>query len=494
MNMDKTVKIGWAEVGITPDKPIYLAGQFYERVSQFVETPITVTALALEAAGDQAVICSVDIESIDPVLPEGVRANVAETGIGLDPAKIIFAATHCHTSFVYAGTHDAGLDALSKYMGADSQPAPPAVREDVMSPAEATEFLIKRLTEAVCTAWAARQPAQYAPAFGRAAVGMNRRVCYADGSAKMWGDTNTPDFTTLEGGNDSGIELLFSYDIAGRLTGVVANLACPAQVLEQRYFISADFWGKVKILLRRALGEDLMVLGLCSPAGDQCPRDLVRWVEPETPIEDPNVLRVNPLARRADPSMYDISGSWTIGRRVANEILAVLEEPAERFCAAELIHRVMAIDLPLRTVTEEENAAARAELAKYAAEHANDGINVADSAAMHVYAGIAARYDRQQKESIVSCPVHFLRLGDIAFATNPFELFLDFANLIRARSMAKQTFLLQLTDASMGYLPTAKAEAGGHYSAYVSSGHVGHAGGMELAKITLEQIADLFAD
>ena len=60
--------------------------------------------------------------------------------------------------------------------------------------------------------------------------------------------------------------------------------------------------------------------------------------------------------------------------------------------------------------------------------------------------------------------------------------------------MAKQTFLLQLTDASMGYLPTAKAEAGGHYSAYVSSGHVGHAGGMELAKITLEQIADLFAD
>ncbi|MBQ8396942.1 MAG: hypothetical protein IJX53_01945 [Clostridia bacterium] len=493
--MDKTVKIGWSEVSITPDKPIYLAGQFYERVSQYVETPITVTAMAIEASGDQAVICSVDIESVDPVLPAGVRANVAAANIGLDPAKIIFAATHSHTSFVYEGSHDSGLGALAKYLGTEESPENTAVvRDDVMSPAEATAFLIERLTEAVITAWTTRAPGAYAPGFGRAAVGMNRRVCYADGTAKMWGDTNTPDFTMLEGGNDNGIELLFTYDTDGALTGVVANIACPAQVMEQRYLISADYWGKVKILLRRELGEDLKVLGLCSPAGDQCPRDLVRWVEPETPIEDPNVIRVNPPIRRADPSMFDIKGTWTIGRRIASEILAVLEETEERFSTATLIHHAYTLDLPLRTVTEEENAAARAELAKFAAEHANDNIKASDSAAMHVYAGTAARYDRQQTESVVPCPVHFLRLGDIALATSPFELFLDFANLIRARSAAKQTFLLQLTDDSKGYLPTAKAEAGGHYSAYVSSGHVGHVGGLELAKITLDEIADMFAE
>ena len=31
------------------------------------------------------------------------------------------------------------------------------------------------------------------------------------------------------------------------------------------------------------------MLCLCSAAGDQCPRDMIRWVEPETPINDPNI-------------------------------------------------------------------------------------------------------------------------------------------------------------------------------------------------------------
>ena len=493
--MDKTVHIGWSEVSITPDKPIYLAGQFYERISQYVETPITVTAMAIEACGDQAVICSVDLTHIDPYLTDGVRAKIKAADIGLDPAKIIISATHTHTSFVYESGNDSGLGALEQYLGVTREDKTvDTPRPDVMAPTEATPFLIDRLTEAVIAAWKDRKPAQFAPAFGRAAIGMNRRVCYADGTAKMWGDTNTPDFTMLEGGNDNGVELIYTYDTANKLTGIVVNISCPAQVLEQRYFISADIWGKVKILLRRELGEDLKVLGLCAPAGDQCPRDLVRWVEPETPIEDPNVIRDNPPIRRADPSMFDIKGSWTIGRRLASEILAVLEETEERFSEAEFIHRTLTLDLPLRTVTEEENALARAELAKFAAEHANDSIRAADNAAMHVHAGTAVRYDLQQTVSVVPSPVHFLRLGDIAFATNPFELFLDFANLIRARSAAKQTFLIQLADDSLGYLPTAKAEAGGHYSAYVSSGNVGHEGGLQLAKATLDEIAGMFAD
>ena len=50
------------------------------------------------------------------------------------------------------------------------------------------------------SAWQNRKPARYAAGFGRAAVGMCRRVCYSDGSAKMWGDTNTASFTELEGG------------------------------------------------------------------------------------------------------------------------------------------------------------------------------------------------------------------------------------------------------------------------------------------------------
>ena len=112
---------------------------------------------------------------------------------------------------------------------------------------------------------------------------------------------------------------------------------------------------------------------------------------------------------------------------------------------------------------------------------------------MHVYAGIAVRYDRQQRESVVPSEVHIARLGDIAIATSPFELFLDFANIIRARSAAQQTFLVQLACDSKGYLPTEKAEKGGHYSAYVSSGHVGHEGGEQLTEETLREIREMFS-
>ena len=36
-----TLKIGWSEVNITPDKKISLAGQFAERISEYVEKPLS---------------------------------------------------------------------------------------------------------------------------------------------------------------------------------------------------------------------------------------------------------------------------------------------------------------------------------------------------------------------------------------------------------------------------------------------------------------------
>lgn len=51
-----------------------------------------------------------------------------------------------------------------------------------------------------------------------------------------------------------------------------------------------------------------------------------------------------------------------------------------------------------------------------------------------------------------------LRLGDVAIATNEFELFTDYGVQMKARSPAVQTFLIQLTG-SGGYLPLVAATA-----------------------------------
>ena len=53
------IKIGWSEVSIVPEgRKVNLAGQFYERITDEVETPISVTAMAIECGEDSAIFCS----------------------------------------------------------------------------------------------------------------------------------------------------------------------------------------------------------------------------------------------------------------------------------------------------------------------------------------------------------------------------------------------------------------------------------------------------
>ncbi len=496
--MDNKLKIGWSEVSITPDRPVSLAGQFFERISEYVESPITATAMAIENGEQQAVICSVDIVVIGENLMEMVRENVAKE-TDLDPMSIIIAATHSHTSHVYdrsgakPNAYNANtLPILKRYLSEEAMYVPLASSNEAMTPVEALYFLVERISQAVIEAWNNRKPATYACGFGRAAVGMCRRVTYNDGSAKMWGDANSATFVAMEGGNDSGIEILYTFDENQNITGVVANICCPSQVVEHRSFVSADYWGKVKEYLREHFGDHLYLLALGGPGGDQCPRDLVRWVQPETPIDDPNIERPFPLERRADGSMFDIQGIKRIGRRVAHEIIMAYEDREVPADTENFQHKCVMMDLPIRRVTPAEYEASVEAIRTFAKENGAKPINYVDEARLYIYAGNIARYEYQQFHDIETIETHHIRLGDIAFTTNPFELFLDYGNQIRARSFARQTFIVQLCCGAYGYLPTEKAEKAGHYSAYISSGAVGHEGGDLLVRKALETVNGFF--
>ena len=495
-----SVKFGWYEARLVPDgKKVNLAGQFYERITDQVRDPLCVTALAIECGEESAIFCACDLVSTSYVLLEKVRSLLKdEKDFPID--RIIINAIHTHTGPSYSHRSDStaksgsSLDVLKRYMPEDvkyEKLVESEKDENFFDGEEAFEYIAARIAEAAKGAWDSRKEGKYASAFGRAAIGMCRRVCYDDGSAKMWGDTNMANFTDLEGGNDSGIELLFITDKNEKLTGVVANVACPSQVLEHRSFMSADYWGDVKKLLRAKYGEDVYLLPLCSAAGDQCPRDMIRWVEPETPIDDPNIERVNPPVRRADPSMFDIKGCELAARRIATEIFYAYEDVTSYVEDSVLVHKTIKMDVPLRRVTIAEKDHALAEIDRFFKEHKGN-INYRDNARMHIYAGTVARYNLQQEKDVDEIEIHVLRLGDIAFATNPYELFLNYGNQIRARSLAAQTVLIQLSCGSRGYLPTKRAEEGSHYSAYVSSGTTGHVGGEMLVRKTVEEINQMF--
>jgi hypothetical protein len=133
------------------------------------------------------------------------------------------------------------------------------------------------------------------------------------------------------------------------------------------------------------------------------------------------------------------------------------------------------------------------ELEAYIAKHAQkESFNYEDNARMHVFTGTIKRFRDQQKTEVYPIEYHIIRFGDIAIATSPFEMFLDYGNRIKARSYAEQTFIIQLCCGASGYLPTEKAEKAGHYSAYVSSGYVGHEGGDILTRNTIAEINEMW--
>ena len=359
---------------------------------------------------------------------------------------------------------------------------------EIITPEETVALVAERVSDVVINAWKNRKAGSFVNAFGRAPVGMCRRATCSDGSAQMWGETNQAAFHSVEGGSDTGIELLYVFDENKELKGIVVNLACPAQCVQHRLFVSPDFWGEVKVRLRKRFGENIFLLPLCSATGDQCPVDIIRWVEPESDVNDPNIDRKYPLKRKAGHSMFDLDGMKLTGRRISKEIIAVCDDGLDAPCDdAGFVHHVKLLDPPIRRATLKEAAEARKAIDDYLSKKEGD-VDYIDAAKLQVHMGILKRIELQNMQDILENEIHVVRLGTVAFATNPFELFLDYGNQIKARSHDEQTFIVQLACGSNGYLPTEKAEKGGHYSAFISSALVGHEGGDMLVCETLNEI------
>lgn len=474
-----------AKTEITPPGRVSLYGQFHTRISTHVESPLLANVLVIEKEGEQLILCSCDLCQLGDDFIAMLREKIAKKCPGIDPMKIIFNATHTHTG-PQMSEEESGLWVAAHFL-------PDSIRfdphddlpEDVFTPIQNMQYVSDKLCEVISAAWEKKAPGYLAPGFGRAAVGHCRRVTYDDGSARMYGATDQMNFVAEEGTSDSAVELLYIYDHDQKPIGAVVNLACPSQVVEGMYYVSSDFWGKARDAIEAELGSEFVTVAVTAPAGDQSPRDLIRWQsKPAKPGMYP---------RRADKNNRDQSGSIELGHRIAAEVLYQMEPSKENMISdGVLCCKNIPLHLPVRTVTFAEYREARKNYDAYIAAHPKAVYGSGDMSGLHIDAGIMERFNVQQTQYTYKTDIVVARVGDVAFASSPFELFLDYGNKIRARSYAAQTFLIQLANGSGGYLPTEKAEKGSHYSAYVSSGITGHEGGAQLVRATLENINSMF--
>ena len=107
---------------------------------------------------------------------------------------------------------------------------------------------------------------------------------------------------------------------------------------------------------------------------------------------------------------------------------------------------------------------------------------------------VLSRKQIQEKAHFYKFEMHVIRMGESAFVTNPFELYLDYGLAIKARSRAVQTFVVQLCCASGAYLPTEKSVKGGSYGANVSNGLIGPESGKLYVLHAISEINRLYSE
>ena len=469
--------VGAASVDITPDRPVLLQGQFHTRIATSAATPITANVIALEAREgekplDCAILVSIDICTVRPNTRDAIYGELAKIFPEFDSAqKLIIAATHTHTSL--ATSNDYTL--------------PPGVdRSGVLMEDEAARFLGEKIAPAIKQAWDGRVRAQFTYGLGNAVIAFNRRSVYEDGSAVMYGPTERADFRKIEGMEDHDVGCCFFWDTEGKLLSMIVNPSCPAQEVESLSVINADYWHPVREALRAKYGDDVVIAGFTGAAGDLSPH--VRYRQ----------AAVDRMTRlRGEDNLHEIARKIVAA---VDEVYPVVE--SHRESGPVFAHTYTVFDLPQQTLPRDVYEHYKKQMNDEKAACDNDRNHGAGYHYVNYLwsKGIVDRYDAQQgvENPVYPVDAHFLRLGDLAICTNPFELYTDFGVQIKARAQATQTIIIQLTaplvEPDYCYVPSKYAVQGGGYGAIPETNNIGMEGGQIFADKSVEQINALFGE
>jgi len=491
MRENKPIRIGWASCSITPDRPIFLAGQMYYRVSRYVHDPITSTALVLDNGDTHTILISNDMVGTTEALTARIRAQL-DGFDGIDGSHVSVSATHTHNSCRY--TPGMLRNEFEPLFGADKCQLM-EVPDDILEGEEAVEFYLSRVIPMVKDAWHNRKPGGIAYAEDYAAVAFNRRPVFGLGGggeeSRMYGACSEKNFLRFEGPSDHTIDMLYTFDADRNLTGVLVDVPCPSQVFELHYFITADYWNYARNSLRERMGDHLYVLPLCGAAGDQNPLDLIRLSKTNVQALKEWNAQVGEVFRNFDMA----EEAADIGGRITDSVARGFKKARNRIqTRPAFLHEHFDMELPIRLVSEEDYSESKRAIQefgkKFSAEHRMES---ADQVAMFNDIGVVERWELQQKTRVYRFSVNLTRIGDVAIITNPFELFSEYGMRIRAKCKAAQVFNAQLSNGSGDYLPTVAAVRGGSYSAKPASTKIGPEGGDRLAEVYIERIDKLFS-
>ena len=464
------LKIGWATADASTDKPVHLQGLNRRRTSQGLRDPITITALVIDNGEDFVVFNAWDTSCVFGTMAKRVRAGVAQKLPGFPVEKIIFNAIHTHTGPSTGPGYDEPVDI------------------------EYRNMFIDKAVDTIVRAWNDRKPGKIGYGYDFAVTAFSRRPVYMDDlrkrmgkdgkpktpglspdiHAKLHGDSNDPYFSHMEAAPDPFVNFLFTYDMNDKLTGMIFNIAFPSQVSIKDMKLGSDCWSDIRRELKKEFG-DIYLLPQCAAAGDLTYKMPYYYAARERKHQ----------VRFGRPEAFDGEFERV---RCTEQMMAALHRTLpwaskELFDDLPMRHVTEVLHLNRFTPTQAEVAEAKANLKKLREMRKNPpwtdpaqlklGLFRINKAIDNCKRIIQCDYEiRMLNRTTWPSEFHVLRIGDIAFVSERYELYTDYGQRIQARSPFTQTFTIQICAGlfynlgnAAGYLPTARAVPNGGYQA-----------------------------
>ena len=465
------LKIGWATSDASTDRPVFLQGLNHRRVSQGLRDPITITALVIDNGEDFVIFNSWDTSCVFGTVAKRVRAGVAQKLPDFPVEKIIFNAIHTHT-------------------GPSTGPG-----YDDPESINYRNMFIDKAVDTIVSAWNNRKPGKIGYGYDFAVTCFSRRPVYFDDlrkrpgkdgkpktpglspdiHAKLHGDSNDPMFSHMEAAPDPFVNFLFTYDMNDKLTGMIFNVAFPAHISISDLKLGSDCWSDIRREVKKDFG-DVYVLAQCAAAGD--------------------LTHKIPYYKKATDRKYRLmfgreeayKGEFE-RHRITEQLMAALHRTLPwaskaLYCDLPLRHICTTLQLPRFYAKPEHIEEAKAnrvkleEMKKNPPWDVNDPVTVKKAngligSAEYRIARVLKLNDSIKKKPNWAMEFHVLRIGEVAFVSERYELYTDFGQRIQARSPFTQTFTIQLSAGlpdlptfNGGYLPTAVAVGNAGYQAH----------------------------
>ncbi|MDB6149973.1 MAG: Neutral ceramidase [Chthoniobacter sp.] len=435
-------KVGAAAVVITPPPGTPMAGYYHFRAAEGVLDDLFAKAIVVEQDGEKAAFVGLDLITVTrPVAVEARELIAKETGIA--PERVMISATHSHTGPVL--NRRSGLDEIS---GAST---PAALHY--------SERLPELIARAVSDANARLGAARASTAVGREeTLSFNRRFWMNDGTVSWNPAKFSPNVVAPAGPIDPEVGILYFETNAKAPVPLATyvNFALHPDVVGGSS-ISADYPGCLAARLADFKGAEMVTLFANGCCGNINHRN-IWWADPQK------------SRREAD----------RIGTVLAAAVMKTWPELKPLVTYAPHSRSRM-VTLPLPRFSELDAAEART----LGAQMKDPKLGtVAKAKAVSILDTLA----REGKP--LEAEVQAIALSDeLAIVALPGEIFVELGLALKKASPFKNTFIAELANGSIGYIPNRAAYGEGNYE--VVSARCGEGSGELLIEAALELLREL---